>query len=564
MRGTPRPFVVNGLTRRIDLQTVNSWSQRIALSVVIVTAIVLVYATLYRWGMRTFEGEPVTFLQSVQKVVESVTTAGFGGHAPWESAEMNFIVLAMNLTGVVLVFLAIPAFAIPLMRQILETSPPTSTDLTDHVIVCSYSPQDEVLRRELDDADVPYCVVDPDADTVRDLADDDVAAVHGNPEKIDALRAANAGQARALVADVDDRTNPTVTISAERVDDDLTTVSVVQDRDAVPVHRFAGADDVVQGKRMLGESLAIRASTSLSERFRDAVDLETDVEVTEILVEEDSGLAGRTLGEAEILDDLGVTVIGGWFGGKFVISPPPGTTIDANSILLVAGEYDDLAELRARPLPTGHGQPSRVVVFGYGTVGRTVTEMLRDEGIDVDVVDLESGDGVDVVGDVTNPRTLSEVDIGEAESVVLALDDDAEAIYASIMIKRLTPEVEIVARANDAENVWKLYNAGADYVLSLPTVTGEILASILVEDEEILSPQREFEFVRVDGSAIPGQSLGEVDLRSRTGCTVVAVERDGRLLTDVGASFTVADDDVLVVAGSTDATDQCLELLAPA
>ncbi|MFC6904110.1 potassium channel family protein [Halalkalicoccus tibetensis] len=534
----------------------NGWWRRISLALTVVFAIVVTYASIYRWGMATFEGESVPFVQATQKVVESLTTAGFGGHAPWSSLEMNLIVLGMNLTGVLLVFLALPVFAIPMFRQAVQSTPPTSSDLTDHVIICSYTSQDEVLRAELDAIGVPYLLVDRDPDVVTDLVDDGAEAIHGDPERIDTLRAANAGEARALVADVDDETNPTVILSAKRANPDLRVVSVARDHEVAPYHEYAGADEVVQSRQQLGTSLAMRAMTSFSEKLRGTIGMESNVEVTELLVEEDSDLVGRTLEETDVFDRKGASVIGAWLGGKFVVAPGPTTTIEENIILLVTDRYDDFQELQARPIPTHRGHPSRVVVCGYGTVGWVVAEELRKEGVDVDVIDLEEGSGADIVGDVTDPETLSEADLENARTVVLALDEDVPTIYATLVLKQLAPDVEIVARADEAENVWKLYNAGADFVLSLPTVAGEILASDLIDETEILTARTEFEFTRTDAPALAGRSLGDVDVRAETGCTVVAVERDDELLTDLGAEFVVREDDELVVAGTEAAIER--------
>jgi len=123
----------------------NYWWRRIVLSLVAVLVLVLVYAGLYQLGMAAFEGETKTYAQSIQAVIESLTTAGFGGDAPWESTAMNLFVVAMNLTGVLLVFLALPLIVVPLFQQALEDRPPESTDLLNHVVICSYTPRSDVL-----------------------------------------------------------------------------------------------------------------------------------------------------------------------------------------------------------------------------------------------------------------------------------------------------------------------------------------------------------------------------------------------------------------------------------
>lgn len=53
-------------------------------------------------------------------------------------------------------------------------------------------------------------------------------------------------------------------------------------------------------------------------------------------------------------------------------------------------------------------------------------------------------------------------------------------------------------------SVWKLYYEGADFVLALSTVTGEILFSLLIEEREIVTPDVEFESFKpqsLNGSA---------------------------------------------------------------
>ncbi|MFC6906595.1 potassium channel family protein [Halalkalicoccus tibetensis] len=517
------------------------------------------YAVVYRWAMGTFENEAVPIYKAVQVVIEALTTAGFGGHAPWSSVQLNFLMLAMNVTGVLLMFLALPIFAVPMLRQAVQSGPPQSSDLSDHVIICSYTARDDVLRKELEEVDVPYVIVDEDPNVVTDLREQEINAIQGDPERVATLRAANAPEAQALVADVDDETNPTVILSAARVNPDLQIVSVVRDHADAPYHRYAGADEVVQARQQLGEALAIRSMRSFSEKLRQVIDVDTDLEITELLVEETSPLVGRTIENASIFDRTGITILGVWVGGKFVVSPDPAMRIEENTILLAAGNHSALEQVEARPLPPHNDDCTRVVVAGYGATGRAVVKALRDEGIDVTTIDLEAQEGVDVVGNVNDPETLAEADIENARAVVLTMDEDSPTIYSSLMIKETAPETEIIARADRSENVWKLYNAGADFVLSLPTVTGEILASLLADSTEILTPQTEF--VRTETPAIVGRSLHEVDLRRETGCTVVAAERGDELVTEIGAEFTVEEGDILIAAGSEEATKKFLEFV---
>jgi K+/H+ antiporter YhaU regulatory subunit KhtT len=118
----------------------------------------------------------------------------------------------------------------------------------------------------------------------------------------------------------------------------------------------------------------------------------------------------------------------------------------------------------------------------------------------------------------------------------------------------------VIARANDVENTKQLYRAGAEYVLALSTVTGRLLSSILIEDEEILTPETQFEIIRTADHTFDGRTLAETAIRERTGATVVAAERDGELLTNLGPEFTIERDDVLIVAGSDEAVNDFIQL----
>lgn len=59
-----------------------NWLNRILITIVVVVAIIIVYAEIFIWSMAFIEGREVTFSQSMQVVVESLTTSGYGGFSP--------------------------------------------------------------------------------------------------------------------------------------------------------------------------------------------------------------------------------------------------------------------------------------------------------------------------------------------------------------------------------------------------------------------------------------------------------------------------------------------------
>lgn len=547
---------------RQSIEHMKDWRRRLGGAIVFVITLLVLYTLLYQWAMLTFEGEERTFFNAMQVVVEALTTAGFGGDSHvWNSTAMNALVILMNVSGVILVFLALPVFVFPMLREALDRAPPTESDLEDHVIICGYSRRDEVLTAELSDADIPHLYVEADPEIVRGLRDQNVPVILGDTERVETFEQANVGAARAVVADVNDEVNPTVILSAARANSTIPIYSVVHRTDVKPYHRFAGADEVVEAPRVLGESLGTRAMTSFAEKFSATVEVETPLEVTELLVEEGSDLTGQRIQDAPRLRKIGATIIGGWFDGKFIISPDPETPIQANTILLVAGRFEDMSELKARRLPTHDEDDPHVIICGHGVVGRIVAETLERRDIETQIIDMIDDPAVDIVGDVIDARTFDQADLDRSRAIVLALDQDTTTIFATLVLRNIAPDLEIIARVHEADNIWKVYNAGADFALAMSTISGEMLASLLIEDRDILIPQTEFEFVRTKAPRVVGDTLAEARIRETTGGTIVAVEREGDLITELGPDFIIDENDVLIAAGTPDEMAELVEFV---
>jgi len=155
------------------------------------------------------------------------------------------------------------------------------------------------------------------------------------------------------------------------------------------------------------------------------------------------------------------------------------------------------------------------VVIGYGQVGRTVAEAVADADLPVTVVDREDAEGVDVVGDATDPETLRAAGVEAAQTVVLALPDDTTTEFTTLVVRDLAPNTQVLARVEEAASVRKMHRAGADYVLSLATVTGRMSASTVIEGRDVLSLNQQIEVVvKKPYRGLPdGRSAGRTSAR---------------------------------------------------
>ena len=123
----------------------------------------------------------------------------------------------------------------------------------------------------------------------------------------------------------------------------------------------------------------------------------------------------------------------------------------------------------APPPQSPDGEPPRVLLVGFGRVGRLVGEMLSRHDIAWVAIDrsprlVKAGrkDGHEVFfGDASQPELLRRCGLMSAPAVVVTMDapEAAEAVVASA--RQLRPDLVIVARARDARHAGKLYALGA-------------------------------------------------------------------------------------------------------
>ncbi|WP_247003808.1 potassium channel family protein [Halosolutus gelatinilyticus] len=528
----------------------------------LVVAVLAAYIAIYNYGMAVWEGNPQPIHRSVQGIVQTVTTVGYGGDAPHTSPQMNYFLSIVQLSSLVLIFAALPVLVVPLFEDAFRTTAPTAVSgLEDHIVICNYGPREEVLIEELLRRDVDYVIVHADRDVATDLYTDGYSVIYGNPEQDETLERARLEHARTLIVDIDDETNPSVLLAGWEVDPDARAISIVEEPERADYHRYAGADHVFAPREALGENLADKAIGAFSPEAVEAISIDEEFEVAEFPLQSGSELIGRTIVDSGIREQTGAAVIGAWYRGTFESPPPADARFDARSIILAAGTEPELDRLKEMTLTERRPHQGHVVVVGMGVVGRTIAAELDAAGLSYATVDLASGPDVDVVGEATDRDVLEAAGADEAATVVLALPDDAATIFAAFVVRELNPAVELIARADNVESVSKLYSAGADYALSLATVSGRMLASIVL-DERIISPSTQIKLVRTPIAIDEPRSLADLRIRNRTGCTVVVVERVDEAVTDLHGDFVVEPGDELVVAGTDPNIDRFLTTFA--
>ncbi|WP_135824028.1 potassium channel family protein [Halorussus ruber] len=516
---------------------------------VALVSVILFYSVLYNYGMRTLEGHDHSLFRSLQTVVETMTTTGYGADSPWSSPLMNVFVVFMQLTGVAIGFATLRVLVIPLFERAPLDLSDRLTAKDDHVIVCEYRRDTGVLLEELERLNIDYVLVESDTDEAKQLSDDGYQAIHGDPETVETLERAMIDEAETLVTDAGDR-NTSVVLTARRLKADLRTIAFTD----TPTHEGAlkqvGADTVASPDALIGRRLGQKTNAwaELPESLGDAT--VGDVRIGEVLVRRSSSLAGVRIEDTVVAEHSDLTLVGAWIDGNLRLPPDTTERVTANSVLIVVGPeeaVEDVRELAAGVRPPRHH--SNVVVAGMGAGGRAAADALG-EGVDVTTIDREDRPRVDVVGDLGDPETLEVAGIEDASALIVTVEDDSTALLVVAIARTLTDDLEILVRVDDTAKSPAAFDAGADYVLSTQRVSARLLAREL-RGEEVLTPVSQLRVIRTAAGPFAGESLGEVRRETEDGYVFVGIERDGEFVAD-GATR-IERDDRLIVAG-TDAT----------
>ena len=456
--------------------------------------------------------------------------------------------------GVMLIFMVLPVILVPLLEARFETKLPVQTrNAHDHVVIFDYGPAVATLISELEQAGTPTVIIDEDEAEARHLLGLGHQVVFGSLDE-GVLERSNLGRARALIVNGSDERNAATILAARQLGFTGEILALVEN----PFHRqpmlLAGATGAYTPRHVLGGALAARASQKVSPTVAGIQHLGHRLMVVEARITRESELIGKTLAEAGLGQHAGVTVIGQWVNGKLISPPGPEMRLESGGILVLVGSDDSIQDFLklcegAKRLRR-HG---RFLIAGGGEVGRKVAQLLNDCGEQTLVIDAQPGAGVDLVGNVLDTEVLEKVDLPNVQAVILALSADAATLFSTVILKDLAPDVPVIARVNLAENVERLYWAGADFALSISQVSGQMLAWRLLGKESV-AVDPDLQVVKVSVQGLEGHHPKHYDLRRDTGCTVVAVERGDELIVEFGAEFGFRPGDSVYICGSAEAT----------
>lgn len=114
-----------------------------------------------------------------------------------------------------------------------------------------------------------------------------------------------------------------------------------------------------------------------------------------------------------------------------------------------------------------------VIIAGVGRFGQMANRLIQSAGFSTVVIDndlatvqmLRKFGYRGFFGDPTRPDLLSAAGIDDARVVMVALDDKDMATQLVAYVRKVRPDIHIIARARDRVHVYELYAAGADDIV---------------------------------------------------------------------------------------------------
>ncbi|QDU96303.1 potassium channel family protein [Lignipirellula cremea] len=211
---------------------------------------------------------------------------------------------------------------------------------------------------------------------------------------------------------------------------------------------------------------------------------------------------------------------------------------------------------------------NHVIICGFGLNGQLLSESLYRQKRAFVVIDHEAhlvaeareSGYLSVIGDATEEEVLLEAGVRRAKSLVTALPNDALNVFITLTTRNLSPNIQIIARADQKSTEKKLRQAGANKVVAPAVISARQMVRMITRPStadlmDIMAESSIIEYDLDEIEVLPDCGLIDITVREteanrRHRLLVVAVKQaDGNMLLNPDASFQFKVGDVLILMG---------------
>ncbi|WP_200836450.1 potassium channel family protein [Dietzia lutea] len=516
--------------------------------------------------MMALEGREYSWATAVYWTLVTMSTLGYGD-VVFESDAGRVFSSVVLVTGAAFILVLLPFVFIQFVfrpwlnsREAARAPRRVGDWAEEHIVLTGLDAVTDSIIELAEYEGAPYVLIVPDLAEALRLREDGYQVMLGDLDDPQTYRRARAEKASLVVTTQPDTTNANVAFTVREIAPEVPMVATANASASVPVLQLAGCTEVVQLGDALGRALARRV-VGVDSRAH-VIGEFGDLRIAEANV---SGtiMAGRTLAETDLDARAGVNVIGVREKGTFAVATPH-VRLTSRMVLLLVGTDEQIAGYDGGSAD-GAVLDRPVLVIGGGRVGRAAAAALEEAGLRPVIVEkraerILSGRAY-VEGDAAVLEVLERAGLDKAAAALVTTHEDDVNVYLTLYLRRLRPDLQVVARATRERNVSTLHRAGADAVLSYASIGAAAIWNTLGWRPRLVIAEGVDVFRTPMPRALRGRSLREVQIAKRTGCQVVALNRNGQFeLPDHDAAL--PSDAELLVIGDEAAEQRFVERYA--
>lgn len=558
-------FMLSQLTTIIQDSAKKSNTRLLIRFMVILIFFFTVYSILFHFIM-AFEGKRYSWITGFYWTLTVMSTLGFGDITFSTDLGRLFSIVVL-FSGILFLLIMLPFtfiqffYAPWLERQNRARTPRTVPDtLSGHIIMTHYDAVTRHLIEKLKRFKIPYVLLISDIHQALGLHEMGFNVVVGELDDPETYRRLRVDHAAMVLVMNDDVISTNIIFTIREVSDKVITVTNADHDDSVDILELAGSVHTFQFTKMLGQVLARRVlglsmKANIIGRFDELLIAESPVM--------NSPLQGKTLAESHLREITGVTVVGIWEKGRFML-PASNTRIDHSTVLVLAGSEDQFdrydmfmiaekKETLGKKETTAH---SHVLVLGGGRVGMSVADTFKKSGIDYRIVEkkrISRNDGKIIQGNAADLDVLIKAGIRKTPSVIITTHDDNLNIFLTIYARQLRPDVQIISRASLDRNINTLHRAGANLVMSFASLCTTTILNLLNPEKMVMVSEGLNIFRWGVVRDVVKKPLIEMKIREKSGCSVIAIKKAEQMIINPSPTISLEQEDELILIGTADA-----------
>ena len=534
------------------------------LALVKLLAVLFALVTIYSIGfhyLMALEGQEHTWMTGLYWTLTVMSTLGFGDITFHTDLGRGFSLIVLG-TGVVFLLVLLPFtfiefFYAPWMRAQAQGRAPRELPMgtKGHILLTQLGPITKYLIKLLTKHRHPYYIMAPTLVEAMELHDQNLPVVVGEFNDPETYRRLRVNDAAMVVTTRSDVVNTNVTFTARETAPDIPIVATSMTESSRDALELAGATRVLRLELMMGQALSRRViDRDASAHLIGELD---GLHIAEASVGGTS-LVGKNIATSGLRDDAGVSVVGLWERGNFLPAGPE-TEIGGHTVLVLAGTPEQIERYNQKMAQTERGE-SRVVIVGSGRVGRATAEALDERKIEWKMVEKIEARVTDpekaIIGDASELDVIVASGMRESSTVIITTHDDDLNIFLTILYRRLRPNIQIICRCTNELNVSTLHRAGADLVLSYASMAANSIFNELRSSDALLLAEGVNVFTVIVPPSLEDLTIAKTRVRSETGCTVIALEIDGRRNVNPPPETILEGKATMVLVGNLDAEEK--------